>query len=108
MFRCTRAPLEPMFSPTLTSFAFHKSPNGEFLSTSTNQHFTFFHTSNDRVNDLRRGAFQEALRVDIAAGLKEQYGVTEVFLSGEEGRDVGFGERPKGKHVSLLMTERGS
>ncbi|KAM3421992.1 hypothetical protein BST61_g2369 [Cercospora zeina] len=104
MFRCTTAPSEPVYSTDLAAFGFHKNEKNEFVSDATGEHFDFFHTDSDRVNDLRRGAYQECLRKEIAAELKEKHGITELFVTGANGAEIAS-SRPNGPHLSLLTTQ---
>ena len=43
--------------------------------------FDYFHTDNERVNDLRKEAFHTAARAKIADTLREEYGIHEYYLS---------------------------
>ena len=104
MFRCIAAPKEPEYSTDLAAFGYHKNEKGGFVESTTGEYFDFFHTDNDRVNDLRRGAYQECLRKEIAAELKEKYGITELFLTGADGTEISS-SRPSGQNVSLLTTK---
>ncbi|KAF2214295.1 hypothetical protein CERZMDRAFT_95571 [Cercospora zeae-maydis SCOH1-5] len=104
MFRCTTTPSEPVFSTNLAAFGFHKNEKKEFVSDATGEHFDFFHTDSDRVNDLRRGAYQECLRKEIAAELKEKHGIAELFVAGANGAEISS-SRPDGPNLSLLTTQ---
>ncbi|CAK1358900.1 unnamed protein product [Cercospora beticola] len=104
MFRCIAAPKEPEYSTDLAAFGYHKNEKGEFVDNTTGEYFDFFHTDNDRVNDLRRGAYQECLRKEIAAELKEKHGITELFVTGADGTEISS-SRPSGQNVSLLTTK---
>ncbi|GIZ38689.1 hypothetical protein CKM354_000209600 [Cercospora kikuchii] len=103
MFRCIAAPKEPEYSTDLAVFGYHKNEKGEFIDNTTGEYFDFFHTDNDRVNDLRRGAYQECLRKEIAAELKEKHGITELFVTGADGTEISS-SRPSGQNVSVLTT----
>jgi hypothetical protein len=77
---------------------------GEFVNTETGEYFDFFHTDSERVNDLRRGVFQDCLRTEIAATLKDKHCIEELFLSGQHGTAC-TAAQPIEPHVSILVTE---
>lgn len=104
MFRAVRAPSEPAHGKTLSEFGYHINEKGECINTTTGEYFDFFHTDSERANDSRRGAFQECLRAEIAATLKNKHGIEEIFIGGQDGAEV-FTTRPTGSHVRLLATE---
>ena len=104
MFRAVRAPSEPSYGASLSEFGYHMNQKGEFVNTETGDYFDFFHTDSERVNDLRRGAFQDCLRTEIAATLKDKHCIEELFLSGKDGTKCTTA-RPTEPHVSILVTE---
>lgn len=119
MFSCKQAPPEPFYEADLEKLGFRLDEHNKFVNVSTarSRHmltstdiftqtrtgevFDYYHTNNEHANDLRKEAFHTAARAKIAEVLREEYGITELYLTGSKIHT----ERPQEPHVSILSTK---
>jgi hypothetical protein len=100
-------PADPAYPANLEELGFTVNQRGEFISTSaehnTQVYFNFFHTDNERVNEVRKEAMHTAARKAVKDELA-RLGVKEVFLTGDDG-DLIEEEKPEGPHVTVYATD---
>ncbi|EME86802.1 uncharacterized protein MYCFIDRAFT_77379 [Pseudocercospora fijiensis CIRAD86] len=99
MFRAERPPPEPEYEADLEKLGFRLNEKYQFVETGAV--FDYYHTDNDRANELRKEAFHTAARAKIAEVLSERHGIQELYLTG----GTYHHERPQEPHVSILCTK---
>lgn len=96
-------PKEPNYEPDLAKLGFKVDENNCIIGKHDSKPFLFFHSSNERANELRKEAMHEAVREVVKDQLKMLW-VNVVYVGGEDGKDV-FKSKPKGKHIQIFATE---
>lgn len=100
-------PQDPRYAADLAKLGYKVDENKQIVSMERAHHFIYFHTSSDRANEKRKEAMHHCARGLVKQELAE-LGVVEVFLGGEKGREilgVGPKEKPKVKHLPILISE---
>lgn len=97
-------PEDPSYPADLTALGYKVNENGEFVKISSpNEHFTFFISDNERVNEVHKEAMHIAAREMVAKELA-QLGVKEIYLTGKDGAIVEE-VKPEEKHLGLFATD---
>jgi hypothetical protein len=100
-------PQDPKYGADLEKLGYKVDENKQIVSIDRAHHFIYFFTSSDRANERRKEAMHDCARGLVKEELAE-LGVVEAFLGGEKGKEVlGVGpkEKPKAKHLPILVTE---
>ncbi|KAK5728023.1 hypothetical protein LTR17_012220 [Elasticomyces elasticus] len=107
MFRRTsdNLPQDPAMPANLQALGYKVNGLNQFVKSGTPsgkpvEFFDFYHSSNERSNEVRREAMHECARKEVIAQLGK-LGVKQVFMKGEQFLDM----RPDGPHVAILATD---
>ncbi|TKA74246.1 hypothetical protein B0A55_05684 [Friedmanniomyces simplex] len=107
MFRRTseNLPADPSFPAELHALGYKVNQLGQFVEAESEEgepadFFDFYHTDNERANDVRKEAMHECARREVVERLSE-LGVDVLYAHGETFAEV----RPEGPHVAILATE---
>ncbi|TKA23956.1 hypothetical protein B0A50_06462 [Salinomyces thailandicus] len=93
-------PKDPDYPSDLHALGFVINEHGQFVKIEQpEQFFDFFHTDNERANQVRKERLHECVRQSVLASLAAQ-GVDQVYVYGAE---VSM-EKPQGPHTSILAT----
>lgn len=101
-----KLPADPAFPADLGALGYKVNEAGKFVSVSDehkHHHFNFFHSDNERANEVRKEAMHIAAREVVKQELA-RLGVKEVYLTGDDG-DIVEEEKPDGPHLSILTTD---
>ena len=97
-------PKDPSYPSNLTDLGFKVNDKGEFVKIAhPDQFFDFFHTDNDRANEVRKEAVHECARDTVLAELTK-LGIKELYLSGEDGATLS-NAKPAGQHTKILTSD---
>jgi hypothetical protein len=102
MFRNMTVASEARFPLTLSGLNMAFNDDGMPVDATTGAPFAYYHTPDDRVNDIRKEAFHTAIRTEMKHRLAKS-GVTEHYIT--ENSSVLATDKPKDKHVAVLMNE---
>lgn len=100
MFRCTVPPAETSFPTTLPGLNMAINTAGQPVDAATGAPFAFFHSRDARVNDIRKEAFNTAMRAEMKLKLGD-FGIMEHYITAGNSLQA---TKPQGKHVPVLMT----
>ncbi|KAK5717165.1 hypothetical protein LTR15_009054 [Elasticomyces elasticus] len=107
MYRRTsdNLPQDPTMPANLQALGFQVNGDNQFVKSGNSsgkpvEFFDFYHTNNERANEVRREAIHECARKEVIAQLGK-LGVKQVFMKGEQFLDM----RPEGPHVAILATD---
>lgn len=92
-----------MYPFDLTQLGFKMNDEGQFVKIEApDQFFDFFHTDNDRANEVRKEAIHTCARMIVKRELA-QLGVAELYLSSTMG-EVST-DKPMDRHTKIFATE---
>lgn len=101
-------PEEPTYPTGLAELGFMIDDQGEFVTISNpdgpNQHFVFFASDNERLNEVRKEAMHTAVREAVEKEMAA-FGVKPVYLGGEDGATILGRVQPENKHIRIYATE---
>jgi len=97
-------PKDPSYNANLDDLGFTLTPDGRFVKKDdTDSFFDFFHTDNERANEVRKEAMHGCARSVVLSQLAE-VGIAQLYV-----HDGGFARvKPDSPHVTILTTELGA
>lgn len=102
MFRLAAPPTMQTFAQSLGELGFQLTSNGQIRNIHTNQHFDYFYSESEELNDRRKEAVHEGAREAVIDELK-RYSIVPIYVQGTDA----ILHKPKGAHVTLVATELG-
>ncbi|SMQ56126.1 unnamed protein product [Zymoseptoria tritici ST99CH_3D7] len=90
------------FPADLAALGFHFTADGTLRNIETGKPFDFHHTNDERTNQMRKEAVQQAVREHVLQVLRAKYNIHEYYLTPEN--EV-LKDKPESAHVPILMTE---
>lgn len=102
-----KLPADPAYPPDLAALGYKLNEAGKFVSIRdehAHMHFNFFHTDNERANEVRKEAVHIAARGVVKTELA-RLGVKEIYLTGEDGAVVEEAKPEGVPFLSLLATD---
>ncbi|KAI6817484.1 hypothetical protein KC327_g14348 [Hortaea werneckii] len=103
MFRRTEQnlPQDPDFPADLHALGFKINEHGQFVKIDApNTFFDFFHTDNERANEVRKERLHECVRQSVLSSLASQ-DVKQLYVFGGSCSEA----KPEGQHTSILTTQ---
>ncbi|KAI6805700.1 hypothetical protein KC367_g1691 [Hortaea werneckii] len=103
MFRRTEhnLPQDPDFPADLHALGFKINEHGQFVKIDDpSTFFDFYHTDNERANEVRKERLHECVRQSVLSSLASQ-DVKQLYVFSESCSEA----KPEGQHTSILTTE---
>ncbi|GAB1740123.1 hypothetical protein NU219Hw_g5040t1 [Hortaea werneckii] len=103
MFRRTEhnLPQDPDFPADLHALGFKINEHGQFVKIdASSTFFDFYHTDNERANEVRKERLHECVRQNVLSSLASQ-DVKQLYVFGGSCSEA----KPEGQHTSILTTQ---